>query len=183
MTASVTYRWLSCTGHLYSKYKAPLPRICLVTVILQGDRYILGHYICTGLTVPLRKRTTRRAVNPIFKPVCATYSPSSRYKFPVRKLQLSKFRPKNWLNLHAHSLGDQWLQFTLASIFPLRWVVCCVFTDCGLCIINTDFEPKLLFSNIRPILFKFCDLQYIQYNMELRYILILAKTRKTTLES
>ena len=40
-----------------------------------------------------------------------------------------------------------------------------------------------LSSNIRPILFEFCDLQYIQYNMELRYILILAKTRKTTLES
>ena len=128
MTASVTYRWLSCTGQLYSKYKAPLPRICLVTVILLGDRHILGHYICTGLTVPLRKRTTRRAVNPIFQPVCATYSPSSRYRFPVRKLQLSKFRPKNWLN--------QWLQFALASIFPLRWVVCCAFTDWGLYIIK-----------------------------------------------
>ena len=101
----------------------------------------------------------------------------------LRKLQFSKLTPKNSLNLHTQSLGDQWLQFALASIFPLRWVVCCVFTDCGLYIINTDFEPKLLFSNIRPILFKFCDLQYIQYNMELRYILILAKTRKTTLES
>ena len=58
-----------------------------------------------------------------------------------------------------------------------------MFTDFGLYIIKTDFEPKVLSSNIRPILFKFRDLQYIQYNMELRYILILAKTRKTTLES
>ena len=48
---------------------------------------------------------------------------------------------------------------------------------------NQHFEPTLFSSNIRPILFEFCDLQYIQYNMELRYILILAKTRKTTLES
>ena len=48
---------------------------------------------------------------------------------------------------------------------------------------NQHFEPKLLSSNIRPILFKCCDLQYIQYNMDLRYILILATTRKTTLES
>ena len=48
---------------------------------------------------------------------------------------------------------------------------------------NEHFEPTLLSSNIRPILFEFRDLQYIRYNMELRYILILAKTRKTTLES
>ena len=48
---------------------------------------------------------------------------------------------------------------------------------------NQRFEPTLLSSNIRPILFEFRDLQYIQYNyMELRYILILTKTRKTTLE-
>ena len=48
---------------------------------------------------------------------------------------------------------------------------------------NQNFEPTLLSSNIRPILFEFRHLQYIRYNMELRYILILAKTRKTTLES
>ena len=48
---------------------------------------------------------------------------------------------------------------------------------------NQNFEPTLLSSNIRPILFEFRHLQYIKYNMELRYILILAKTRKTTLES
>ena len=43
---------------------------------------------------------------------------------------------------------------------------------------------RVLHSNIRPILFEFCDPQcVIQYNMELRYILILAKTRKTTLQS
>ena len=42
---------------------------------------------------------------------------------------------------------------------------------------NKHFEPTLLSSNIRPILFEFRDLQYNQHNMELRYILILAKTR------
>ena len=45
---------------------------------------------------------------------------------------------------------------------------------------NKHFESTLLSSNIRPILFEFRDLQYIQYNMELRYILILAKTRDNT---
>ena len=48
---------------------------------------------------------------------------------------------------------------------------------------NKHFESTLLSSDFRPIVFEFRDLQYIQYNMELRYILILAKTRKTTLES
>ena len=48
---------------------------------------------------------------------------------------------------------------------------------------NKHFESTLLSSHIRPILFEFRDLQYIQYNMELHYILKLAKTRKTTLES
>ena len=48
---------------------------------------------------------------------------------------------------------------------------------------NKYSESTLLSSNIRQILFEFRDLQYIQYNMELRYILMLAKTRKTTLES
>ena len=48
---------------------------------------------------------------------------------------------------------------------------------------NKHFESMLSSSNIRPILFDFRILQYIQYNMELRYILILAKIRKTTLDS
>ena len=63
-------------------------------------------------------------------------APAHAWSDSLRKLQFSKLRPKNWLNLHTQSLGDQWLQFALASIFPLRWVVCCVFTDCGLYIIN-----------------------------------------------
>ena len=52
--------------------------------------------------------------------------------------------PKNYLNLHIQSLEDQLLQFALASISPLRWVVCCVFTDCGSYIINHGFETDLL---------------------------------------
>ena len=52
----------------------------------------------------------------------------------------------------------------------------------GLRVIHDQhFEPTLLSSIVRPILFEFRDLQYIRYNMELRYILILSKTRKTTL--
>ena len=70
-----------------------------------------------------------------------------------------------------------YLYFTMSSMLCVH----------GLRVIrNKHFEPTLLFSNIRlilQILFEFRDLQYIQYNMELRYILILAMTRKTTLES
>ena len=44
-------------------------------------------------------------------------------------------------------------------------------------------ESTKLSSNIRPILFEYHDFEYIRYNMELRYILMLAKTRKTTFES
>ena len=35
---------------------------------------------------------------------------------------------------------------------------------------DKHFESTLLSNNIRQILFEFHDLQYIQYNMELRYI-------------
>ena len=67
-----------------------------------------------------------------------------------------------------------YLYFTMSSMLCVH----------GLRVIrNKHFEATLLFSNIRLILFEFRDLQYIQYNMELRYILILAMTRKTTLES
>ena len=45
-------------------------------------------------------------------------------------------RQRNSLNLHTQSLGDQWLQFALASIFPLRWLICRVFTDRGFYMIN-----------------------------------------------
>ena len=65
-----------------------------------------------------------------------------------------------------------YLSFTMSSILCVR----------GLRVThNQHFKPTLLSCNIRPILFEFRDLQYIQYNMELRYILILAKTRETTL--
>ena len=43
---------------------------------------------------------------------------------------------------------------------------------------NKYSESTLLSSNIRQILFEFRDLQYIQYNMELRYILMLAVDSK-----
>ena len=91
-------------------------------------------------------------------------------------------RQRNSLNLHTQSLGDQWLQFALASIFPLRWVVCCVFTDCGFYIINI-LNQRFYLVTFRFYLSSATLNAYIQYNMELRYILILAKTRKTTLES
>ena len=45
-------------------------------------------------------------------------------------------RQRNSLNLHTQSLGDQWLQSALASIFPSLWVVCCVFKDIGFYKIN-----------------------------------------------
>ena len=67
----------------------------------------------------------------------------------LRKLEFSKLSPKNWLNLHTQSLGDQWLQFALASIFPLRWAVCCVFTECGLYIINIFNQRFYLTTFVR----------------------------------
>ena len=67
-----------------------------------------------------------------------------------------------------------YLSFTMSSMLCVH----------GLRVIhNQHFEPTLLSSNVRPILYEFCDLQYIQYIMELRYILIMTKARKTTLES
>ena len=80
---------------------------------------------------------------------------------------------QNWRSMIAICFGI-YLYFTMSSMLCVH----------GLRVIrNKHFEPTLLFSNIRLILFEFRDLQYIQYNMELRYILILAMTRKTTLES
>ena len=80
---------------------------------------------------------------------------------------------KPWRSMIAICFGI-YLSFTMSSMLCVH----------GLRVThNQHFEPTLFSSNIRPILFEFCDLQYIQYNMELRYILILAKTRKTTLES
>ena len=49
---------------------------------------------------------------------------------------LASSRQRNSLNQHTQSLGDQWLQFALASIFPLRWLICRVFTDRGFYMIN-----------------------------------------------
>ena len=92
---------------------------------------------------------------------------------------LASSRQRNSLNQHTQSLGDQWLQFALASIFP-SWAVCCVFTDCGFYIINICFY---LATFVRFYLSSVPLSAYIQFNMELRYILILAKTRKTKLES
>ena len=55
-----------------------------------------------------------------------------------------------------------YLSFTMSSMLCVH----------GLRVIhNQHFEPTLLSSNIRPVLFEFYDLQYIQYNMGLRYIL------------
>ena len=67
-----------------------------------------------------------------------------------------------------------YLSFTMSSMLCVHGVRV---------IHNQHFKPTLLSSNIRPILFKFRDLRYIKYNMELCYILILVKTRKTMLES
>ena len=105
-----------------------------------------------------------------------------------RKLQFSKLTPKKFVE-SAHTkprrsmiaIGfDIHLSFTMSSMLRAH----------GLRFLhNKHFGSTLLSSNIRPILFEFCDPQsrtlnaYIQYNMELSYILILAKTRKTTLES
>ena len=76
-------------------------------------------------------------------------APAHAWSDSLRKLQFSKLRPKNWLNLHTQSLGHQWLQFVLASIFSLRWVVCCVFTDRELYIINILNQSFYLATFVR----------------------------------
>ena len=76
-------------------------------------------------------------------------APARAWSDSLRKLQFSKLRPKNWLNQHTQSLRGQWLQFAFASIFPLRWVVCCVFTDYGLYIINIMNQRFYLASFVR----------------------------------
>ena len=81
-------------------------------------------------------------------------------------------RQRNSLNLHTQSLGDQWLQSALASIFPLRWVVCCVFKDCQFYVINILNQRFYLATLARFYLSSTTFNTYIQYNMELRYILL-----------
>ena len=61
-------------------------------------------------------------------------------------------------------------------------IVCCVFTDCGFYIINI-LNQRFYRTTFVRYLFAFSDLQYIKYKMEQRFIIIPAKTRKTTLES
>ena len=57
-------------------------------------------------------------------------------RFTAETAVLASSRQRNSLNLHTQSLGDQWLQFALSSIFPLRWVICWVFTGSGFYIVN-----------------------------------------------
>ena len=82
----------------------------------------------------------------------------------------SKLTPKNSFKLHTQSLRYQWLQFALASIFPLRWVVCCVFTDCRFYIINILNQRFYLATFARFYLSSATFNTCIQCNMELRYI-------------
>ena len=88
---------------------------------------------------------------------------------------LASSRQRNSLNLHTQSLGDQWLQSALVSILPLRWVVCCVFKDCGFYIINIMILNQRFYLATLTRLFYLSSATfnlYIQYNMELRYILL-----------
>ena len=85
---------------------------------------------------------------------------------------LASSRQRNSLNLPTQSLGDQWLQSALASIFPLRWVVCCVFKECGFYIIKILNQRFYLATFARFYLSSATFNTYIQYNMELRYILL-----------
>ena len=85
---------------------------------------------------------------------------------------LASSRQRNSLNLRTQSRGDQWLQSALASIFPLRWVVCCVFKDCGFYIIKILNQRFYVATFARFYLSSATFNTYIQYNMELRYILL-----------
>ena len=77
-----------------------------------------------------------------------------------RKLQFSKLTPKKFVE-SAHTKPRRsmiaicfgiHLSFTMSSMLCVQ----------GLRVLhNKDFESTLLSSNIRPILFEFCDLQYV----------------------
>ena len=93
----------------------------------------------------------------------------------LRKLQFSKLTPKNSLNLHTQSLGDQWFQFGLASIFPLRWVICCVFTDRGFYIINI-FKQRLYLTTF--VRFYLSYAAFNTFNIIWNYILNTGKDQR-----
>ena len=89
----------------------------------------------------------------------------------LRKLQFSKLTPKKFVE-SAHTKPRRsmiaicfgiHLSFTMSSMLCVQ----------GLRVLhNKDFESTLLSSNIRPILFEFCDLQYvhsIQYGTTLHF--------------
>ena len=83
---------------------------------------------------------------------------------------LASSRQRNSLNLSTQSLGDQWLQSAFASIFPLRWVVRCVFKDCGFCIIKILNQRFYLATFARFYLSSATFNTYIdQYNMQLLF--------------
>ena len=77
----------------------------------------------------------------------------------LRKLQFSKLTPKKFVESAHTKRRRSMIAIALASIFPLQWVMLCVH---GLRVLhNKHFESTLLSSNIRPILFEFCELQYL----------------------
>ena len=87
------------------------------------------------------------------------------------KLQFSKLTPKKFVesahteprrSMIAICFGIH-LSFTMSSMLCVQGVRV---------LHNKDFESTLLSSNIRPILFEFCDLQYvhlIQYGTTLHF--------------
>ena len=89
----------------------------------------------------------------------------------LRKLQFSKLTPKKYVesahtkprrSMIAICFGIR-LSFTMSSMLCVQGVRV---------LHNKDFESTLLSSNIRPILFEFCDLQYvhsIQYGTTLHF--------------
>ena len=93
----------------------------------------------------------------------------------LRKLQFSKLTPKNSLNLHTQSLEDQWLQFALAFIFSLRWVICCVFTDRGFYIINI-FKQRLYLATF--VRFYLSSATFNTFNIIWNYVLNTGKDRR-----
>ena len=58
-----------------------------------------------------------------------------------------------------------------------KWVVCCVFKDCGFYIINILNQRFYLATFAQLYLSSATFNTYIQYNMELRYIVTLYKNR------
>ena len=105
--------------------------------------------------IPSEREREREAIKIRTQRTSACVTRDSVWKLQFSKLALRKFvesaHTKPRRSMIAICFGIH-LSFTMSSMLCVQ----------GLRVLhNKDFESTLLCSNIRPILFEFCDLQYV----------------------